>query len=225
MLPFVLLRVAVVAVIVSAALPCVNDPVVLIVNVVPALDGPLIVVVPAAVSLMFALVAAFAVIFATFVLNPFANVVPPIPPLVDANTRFVAFTTPVIFALSRLFWELSVTVPTGVTAFPIAAPTVNVPACAFNVTVEFALPFPASIVAVVFRVPAFVATKLKLFSADDAPFIVTVPLALSLTNTLPFPAFAVTFATLVANGEATLVPTVPFNDVRLMFVAFTTPVI
>jgi hypothetical protein len=225
MLPFVLLRVAVVAVIVSAALPCVNEPVALIVNVVPALDGPLIVVVPAAVSFMFALVAAFAVILATFVLNPFANVVPPIPPLVDANTRFVAFTVPVMLALNRLFWEVSVTVPTGVTPFPIAAPTFSDPPWAFRVTVEFAFAFARSIVPVVFNPLAFVATKLKLFSADDAPFIVTVPLALSLTNTLPFPAFAVTFATLVANGDATLVPTVPFNDVRLMFVAFTTPVI
>jgi hypothetical protein len=224
-LPFVDVRFAVVAVTVSAALPCVSEFVELNVNVVPADDGPLIVTVPAAVSLIFALVAAFAVMFATFVLNPFANVVPPIPPLVDANTRFVAFTAPVMFALNRLFCELRVTVPTGVTAFPIAAPTVNVPACAFNVTVEFAFAFATSIVAVVFRVPAFVATKLKLFSADDAPFIVTVPPALSLTNTLPLPAFAVTFATFVANGEATLAPTLPFNDARLIFVAFTTPVI
>ena len=224
-LPFVLVRFAVAAVIVSPTAACVNEFVALNVNVVPADDAPFIVTVPAAVSLISALVAAFAVIFATFVPNAVAKLLPPIPPLVDVRTKLEALTVPVMFALNRLFCELNVTVPTGVVPFPIAAPTSNVPACAFNVTAELAFVFAKSIVPDVVSVPALVATKLKLFSADDAPFIVTVPAAVSLTYTLPAAAFAVTFATFVANGEAALVPTVPFNDVRLIALAFTVPVI
>lgn len=84
---------------------------------------------------------------------------------------------------------------------------------------------PTSIVAIVFRAVAFVATKLKASSADEAPLIVTVPALLSLTNTLPFAALAVILATLVANGDATLIPTDPFKDVKVSALAFTTPVI
>ena len=90
------------AVIVSELMPCVNDPVVANVNVVPALDAPLIVVTPLAVSLIFALVAAFAVMFATFVLNAFASDDPPMPPLVEVRFRFVAYTVPVMLLLNRL---------------------------------------------------------------------------------------------------------------------------
>lgn len=224
-LPLVLVRFAVVAVIVAAALACVIEFVAVNVKVVPAEDGPCMVTVPAAVSLIIALVAALAVIFAMLVLNALAVDVPPIPPLVDASTRLVAFTVPVIFALNKSFLELSVTVPTGVTALPIAAPTVSVPFCAFKVTVELGLVLPRSIVPVVFSVVALVATKLKVLRADDAPLIVTVPAAVSLTKTLPLPAFALTFAAFVVNGDATLVPTFPLRDVRLNVVAFTTPVI
>lgn len=175
--------------------------------------------------MMFALVEAFAVILATLVLKPLANELPPIPPLVEVRTRLVALTAPVMLLLNKLFLELRVTVPTGVTAFPIAAPTFNVPFCAFNVTVEFGFVLPTSIVAVVFNAVAFVATKLKVLSADEAPLIVTVPALLSLTNTLPLAALAVILATLVANGDATLAPTDPFKDVNVSALAFTTPVI
>lgn len=84
---------------------------------------------------------------------------------------------------------------------------------------------PTSIVAVVFSAVAFVATKLKALRADEAPLIVTVPALLSLTKTLPFVAFAVTFATFVKNGDATLLPTEPFKEVKVIEVALTTPVI
>jgi hypothetical protein len=86
---------------------------------------------------------------------------------------------------------------------------------------------PASIVpaAVVCSRLAFVATKLKSFFADDAPVIDTVPFPVSETNTLPFPAFAIIFAVAVVNGEAVLVPTLPFRDVSESVFAFTVPVI
>lgn len=178
-----------------------------------------------AVSLMLALVAALAVMFATFVLKAFAVEVPPIPPLVDASIRLVALTVPVIFALNRSLNELKVTVPTGVTALPMAACTFRVPAWAFKLTVEAGLAFATSIVAVVLKVLAFVATKLKLLRADDAPLIVTVPVAVSDTKTLPLPALAMTLAAAATNGEATLVPTLPFSDVRLRVWVFNVPVI
>src|SRR5580658_7307111 len=119
MLPLVLVRFAVVAVIVSDALPCVSELLAVNVNVVPADDGPLIVATPLAVSLIFALVAAFAVMFPTFVPNALLTVVPPIPPLVEVRFKFSAFTVPVILLLSRSFFELKLTVPTGVVPLPI----------------------------------------------------------------------------------------------------------
>src|SRR6516162_4728256 len=146
---------------------------------VPADDGPYIVTVPAALSDIIALVAAFAWIFATFVLNAFAKPVPPIPPDVDVRLKFVASTAPVMFDWSRFVLELRLTVPTGVVVLPICAPTFSPPACDVSSTVEAAFVFPRSIVAVVFRFVAFVATKLKSVPADDAPYIVTVPAALS----------------------------------------------
>lgn len=214
-LPFVEVRLMVAAVIVAVLLAWVIELAALRVNVVPAEDGPWIVTAPVDVSLMFALVAAFAVKLAMFVLKALATDVPPIPPAVEVKTRLVAFTVPVMLLLSRSFFEARVTVPTGVVELPIAAPTVNVPFCALRATVEFALVFPASIVAVVFRVVAFVATKLKALSADDAPFMVTVPVAESETNALPLAALALTLAAEAANGDATLVPMFPFIEVRL----------
>ena len=62
---------------------------------------------------------------------------------------------------------------------------------------------------------AFVATKLKLLRAEEAPLIVTVPVAVSDTKTLPLPALAMTLAAAATKGEATLVPTLPLSDVRL----------
>jgi hypothetical protein len=224
-LPFVEVRLAVAAVIVSAALPCVRLWLAVIVNVVPADDGPLIVVVPLVVSDMFALVAALAVKLATFVENALLTDDPPIPPLVDVRPRFVAFIVPVMLLLNRSFFELKLTVPTGVVPLPTFAPIVSVPLTAFSSTVELAFVLPASIVPVVFNMLAFVATKLKSLAADDAPLIVTVPLALSLTATLPFPALATTLATFVVNGDPAFVPTLPFNDIKLMLLALTVPVI
>jgi hypothetical protein len=224
-LPFVDVRFAVAAVIVSEALPCVRLWLAVIVNAVPADDGPLIVVVPLAVSDIFALVAALAVRLATFVENALLTDEPPIPPLVDVRFKFVAFTVPVTLLLNRSFFELKLTVPTGVVPLPMFAPIVSVPFAALSSAVEFAFVLPASIVPLVDSVLAFVATKLKSLSADDAPFMVTVPLALSLTATLPFPAFATTFATFVVNGDPAFVPTLPFKDVKLMLVVFTVPVI
>jgi hypothetical protein len=224
-LPFVDVRFAVAAVIVSAALPCVRLWLAVIVNVVPADDGPFIVVVPPAISDMFALVAALAVKLPTFVENASLTDDPPIPPLVDVKLKFVAFTVPVMLLLSRSFLELRLTVPTGVVPLPTFAPTVNVPLAALSSTVELAFVLLASIVPVVFNMLAFVATKLKSLAADDAPLIVTVPLALSLTATLPLAAFATTFATFVVNGDPAFVPTLPLFDVRLRFVAFTVPII
>ena len=95
--------------------------------------------------------------FATFVENAFAKLVPPIPPDVDVR----------------------LTVPTGVVVLPIVAPTFNPPACAVNSTVEFGFVFPASIVAVFLSIVALVATKLKSVPADDGAYIVTVPAAVS----------------------------------------------
>ena len=115
--------------------------------------------------------------------------------------------------------------------FPIAPPTVKEPLFAALVadssTVAAAFVLPASIVpaAVVCNNEALVATKLKSFFADDAPTIDTVPVAVSDTNALPFPAFAMMFATFVANGDATLVPTLPFKDVSVRVLALTVPVI
>lgn len=94
---------------------------------VPAEEAPFNVTTPVAESVMRALVAAFAVILATFVLKALASEVPPIPPFVEVSTRLVALTAPVMLLLSKLFRELRVTVPTGVTALPMAAPTFNVP--------------------------------------------------------------------------------------------------
>lgn len=129
-----------------------------------------------------------------------------------------------MLVFNKLSWEDNVTVPTGVVALPIAAPTFNPPAWAFSVTVELGLVLPASIVAVFLNVVAFVATKVKSVPADDAPFIVTVPVALSITDAL-VAALAVTFATFVANPFARLVPPIPpVVEVRLRFVALTVPV-
>src|SRR5580658_7769111 len=139
MLPFVLVRFAVVAVIVSDALPCVSELLAVNVNVVPALDGPLIVTTPLAVSLIFALVAALAVMFPTFVPNALFTDVPPIPPLVDVKFRFVAYIVPVMLVLNKSFFELRLAVPTAVVLLPIFAPTSSVPFAAFSSTVEFAL--------------------------------------------------------------------------------------
>jgi hypothetical protein len=210
---------------VSATAACVSEFVALNVNVVPALEGPLIDTAPGAVSVMSALVAAFAVIFPTFVANPVVKLLPPMPPLVEVRTRFDALTVPVMLLLKRLFCELKVTVPTAVVALPIAAPTSNVPAWAFNVTAEPVFVLARSIVPLFVKVEALVAKKLKLLRAEEAPLIVTVPLALSLTYTLPAAAFAVTFATFVENGDSALVPTDPLSDVRLIALAFTVPVI
>ena len=114
----------------------------------------------------------------------------------------------------RLIWL------TGVVVFPIAPPTVNEPLFAALVadssTVAAAFVLPASIVpaAVVCSKLAFVATKLKSFLADDAPVIDTVPVAVSDMKALPFPALAITFAAAAVNGDAVLVPMLPFSDVR-----------
>ena len=81
------------------------------------------------------------------------------------------------------------TVPTGVTAFPIAPASDKVPLFAAlvaeSVTTEFALVLPASIVpaAVVAKVDAFGAVRLKVLAAPDGALIVTVPVALSCKNT------------------------------------------
>jgi len=117
--------------------------------------------------------------FATFVENAFAKLVPPIPPVVDVRLRFVVSTAPVILLASKLSCDVRLTVPTGVVVLPIVAPTFNPPACAVNSTVELAFVLPASIVAVFLRVVAFVATKLKSVPADDGPYMVTVPAAVS----------------------------------------------
>jgi hypothetical protein len=192
---------------------------------VPADDGPFIVTVPAAPSDMNALVAALAVMFATFVEKAVAKLLPPIPPVVDVKLRFVASTAPVMLLLSRLSCDVRLTVPTGVVVLPIVAPTFSPPACAVSSTVELAFVFPASIVAVFRRVVALVATKLKSVPADDGPFIVTVPAAPSDMNAL-VAAFAVMFATFVANAVARLLPPIPpVVDVKLRFVASTAPVI
>jgi hypothetical protein len=224
-LPFVDVRLAIAAVIVSAALPCVRSWLAVIVNVVPADDGPLIVVVPLAVSDIFALVAALAMRLDTLVENALLTDEPPIPPLVEVRFKFVALTDPVMLLLNRSFLELKLTVPTGVVPLPTLAPIVNVPLAALSSTVELAFVLPASIAPVVFNVPAFVATKLKSLAADDAPLIVTVPLAVSLTATLPLAALATTLATFVVNGDPAFVPTLPFSEVRLMLLALTVPVI
>ena len=117
--------------------------------------------------------------FATFVENAFAKLVPPIPPVVDVRLRFVASTAPVILLASKLSCDVRLTVPTGVVVLPIVAATFSPPACAVNSTVELAFVLPASIVAVFLSVVALVATKLKSVPADDGPYIVTVPAALS----------------------------------------------
>ena len=172
---------------------------------VPADDDPLIVTVPAAPSEINALVAAFAVMFATFVANAVVRLLPPIPPVVDVRLRFVASTAPVILLLSRLLWDVRLTVPTGVVVLPIAAATFKPPACAVSSTVELGLVLPASIVAVFVSVVAFVATKLKSVPADDKPLIVTVPLAESVIAALPA-AFAVMLLTAVVKAVPGVVP-------------------
>ena len=127
--------------------------------------------------------------------------------------------------------DVRLTVPTGVVPLPIAPASDNVPLLptlvADSVTTELAFVLAASMVPafVVANVLAFGAVKLNVPPADDAPFTVTVPLALSLTATLPLAALATTLATFVVNGDNAFVPTLPFNDVRLMLLAFTVPVI
>src|SRR5579883_3332743 len=172
---------------------------------VPADDAPLIVTVPVAVSLIVALVAALAWIFATFVVNAFAKLVPPIPPAVELRLKLVANIVPVMFVFNRLSCEVKVTVPIGVVALPMFAPMFRPPAWAVNSTVAFGFVLPASIVAVVASVVALVAIKLKSVPADDAPFIVTVPVAESEIFTLPA-AFAVISATEVLNEVPGVVP-------------------
>ena len=110
-------------------------------------------------------------------MNAFAKLVPPTPPDVDVRLKFVASTAPVTFAWSMSVLELRLTVPTGVVVLPICAPTFSPPACEVSSTVDAAFALPRSIVAVVFRFVAFVATKLKSVPADDGPYIVTVPAA------------------------------------------------
>ena len=122
--------------------------------------------------------------FATLVVNAVARLLPPIPPVVDVRLRFVASTAPVMLLLSKSLCDVRLTVPTGVVVLPIAAPTFRPPACAVSSTVELAFVLPASIVAVVCNVVAFVATKLKSVPADDGPLIVTVPAAPSEINAL-----------------------------------------
>ena len=113
---------------------------------------------------------------------------------------------------------------------PIAPATVKEPLFAALVadkdTVAAALVFAALIVpaAVVCSSVALVATKLNAFNAEDAPVIDTVPVAVSDINTLPFPAFAITLAAAAVNGEATLVPMFPFNDVKLSVCVLSVPV-
>lgn len=114
---------------------------------------------------------------------------------------------------------------------PIAPATVREPLFAALVadrdTVAAALVLAAFIVpaAVVCSSDALVATKLKAFNADDAPVIDTVPVAVSEINTLPLPALAITLAAAAVNGEATLVPMFPFNEVRLSVWVLSVPVI
>jgi hypothetical protein len=86
-------------------------------------------------------------------------------------------------------YDVRLTVPTGVTPFPIAPANDIVPLFAAlvadNVTTEFAFVFPASIVpaAVLANVDAFGAVKLNVLPAPDAPLTVTVPAAVSCKNT------------------------------------------
>src|SRR5262249_646367 len=115
----------------------------------------------------------------------------------------------------------NVTLLTGTVVFPICAPTVREPACEISDTLAFAFVLAASIGAVVCRIDALVATKLKSVPADDAPFIVTGPTAESDIRAL-VAAFAVTFATLVLNAFAVDVPPIPpAVEVNTKFVALT----
>ena len=182
-------------------------------------DAPVIDTVPFAVSDTNTLpFPAFAIMFDVAVVNGEAILVPTFP-FNDVSDSVFAFTVPVIWLFNRLLYDVRLTVPTGVVPFPIAPANDNVPLFAALVadssTVAAAFVFPASIVpaAVVCKVLAFVATKLKSFFADDAPVIDTVPVAVSDINALPFPAFAITFDAAAVNGDAALVPMLPFTDV------------
>src|SRR5271170_2030753 len=123
-------------------------------------------------------------------------------PAVESRLSAVVFTTPTAtFVMS--FFDVSVTSVSGVLALPIAAPILNPPFVAVSSTVPLVL--LASIVAVVANVLALVAVKLKSVPADDAPFIVTVPLAASDIFELPL-ALAVMFPTDVVNDVPGVVP-------------------
>jgi len=123
-------------------------------------------------------------------------------PAVESRLNAVVLTVPTA-ALVRSFFDVSVTLVSGVAALPIAAPTLSPPLAAVSSTVPLVL--LASIVAVVANVVALVAVKLKSVPADDAPLIVTVPVAESEIFTLPA-AFAVMFATDVLNEVPGVVP-------------------
>jgi hypothetical protein len=194
-------------------------------------DAPVMLTVPVAVSDMNALpFAAFAITFEAPAVNGDAALVPMLP-FTEVKLSVWVFNAPVIVLLNRFAFDVRLIWLTGVVVLPIAPPTVKAPLFATLVadssTVAAAFVLPASIVpaAVVWSSPAFVATKLKSFFADDAPVIETVPFAVSETNTLPFPAFAIIFAVDVVNGEAVLVPTLPFKDVSESVPALTVPVI
>ena len=219
-LPFVELKFVVVAVIVSELLDCVKLPAVTRVKLVPADDAPPIVVTPELESLIFTTPLAFAVIFATFVVNDVLVELPSIFPFVDVSVRAPALIVPVIFAFCKSLYDVRFTVPTGVTLFPIAPPKLNDPADAVNVTTEFTFVLPTSIVPLEFvaNVLAFGATKLNVFAAPDAPFTVTVPLAVSDKYALCPDAFAFATKLLADITKLLVVPPLPyilpFVDVR-----------
>src|SRR5579883_2295390 len=123
-------------------------------------------------------------------------------PAVESRLNAVVLTVPTA-ALVKSFFDVNVTLVSGVAAFPIAAPMLNPPLAAVSSTVPLVL--LASIVAVVANVVALVATKLKSVPADDAPLIVTVPVAESDMFTLPA-ALAVMLATAVLKAVAGAVP-------------------
>lgn len=123
-------------------------------------------------------------------------------PAVEFRLKSVVLTVPAP-AFVRSFLDVSVTPVSGVAAFPIAAPIFSPPFEAVSSTVPLVL--LASIVAVVANVVALAATKLKSVPADDAPLMVTVPVAESDILTLPA-ALAATFATAVLNDVPGVVP-------------------
>ena len=123
-------------------------------------------------------------------------------PPVESRLRAVVWTVPVA-ALVRSLADVRLTLVNGVLALPIAAPMLSPPAVAFSSTEPDVL--FASIVAVVANVVALVATKLKSVPADDAPLIVTVPVALSDMLALPL-ALAVMLATEVVKVVPGVVP-------------------